>query len=565
MGNCGILKTVIYMNYNIEYAILNYDKYHSRLQKLLENNSANKFPVTKQPDIAQSPCGFPVEHYTIGSGDKHLIIMGGTHGNEIISVDFVTQLMKNIAEGRGDYNNLDLNKITLDFIPCQNPEGFYITTYALDSKMKNMTEEEIEKFSKEYYQAYRNDNIDVHNNRVQGNPENHGPKKRYAIFNDVTPDCIPEIDKAHQKLKAAVIKLYSDNHFENGTMANFFANSEGVNLNDNNENFFHIFNERIKENGPQYGNMGDNGVLKSVPGPIGMPSKSLDHFEYALENQGLIELVNNLSKEDKLLGLLTYHGTGGMVFANPVDEQENVLYHTELNGKPIDPRRLNKLGENSELTTVFDTDQSIDRSFKFLINRILASKYTSTVDNVYNEKSLLKTLNNAKNMIELASQALNNLNIPKNVKEVTDPNIQIIVTNINNHLAELMYALENNNLKQIKHFESQLTNELLKLNPNLEKDLKSLQIGNLSTYPITSYPKQITGVGDLLRNLYPGTLLIELSKMGGNPIAPYGDRQGNYETTIDANLRAVRETIGTAIDISYLYDTNYEINTGKTK
>ena len=33
-----------------------------------------------------------------------------------------------------------------DFIPVQNPEGLAVTTYALDSIMKNMTEEEIEKF-----------------------------------------------------------------------------------------------------------------------------------------------------------------------------------------------------------------------------------------------------------------------------------------------------------------------------------------------------------------------------------------------------------------------------------
>ena len=36
-------------------------------------------------------------------------------------------------------------------MPVQNPEGFAVTTYALDSIMKNMTEEEIEKFSKTYW------------------------------------------------------------------------------------------------------------------------------------------------------------------------------------------------------------------------------------------------------------------------------------------------------------------------------------------------------------------------------------------------------------------------------
>ena len=61
--------------------------------------------------------------------------MGGAHGNEIISVDFVTQLMQNLALGN-NFDNFDPEIFTIDFIPVQNPEGFAVTTYALDSVMK---------------------------------------------------------------------------------------------------------------------------------------------------------------------------------------------------------------------------------------------------------------------------------------------------------------------------------------------------------------------------------------------------------------------------------------------
>ena len=46
-----------------------------------------------------------------------------------------------------------------------------------------------------------------------------------------------------------------------------------------------------------------------------------------------------------------------------------------------------------------------------------------------------------------------------------------------------------------------------------------------------------TGYGDLLRRTFPGVLLIELSKMGGNPIAPYGDYNNIYNTMND-NFKA---------------------------
>ena len=47
------------------------------------------------------------------------------------------------------------------------------------------------------------------------------------------------------------------------------------------------------------------------------------------------------------------------------------------------------------------------------------------------------------------------------------------------------------------------------------------------TYEIMPKGKMITGIGDLLREKYRNAYLLELSKMGGNPIGPYGDRKNN--------------------------------------
>lgn len=53
------------------------------------------------------------------------------------------------------------------------------------------------------------------------------------------------------------------------------------------------------------------------------------------------------------------------------------------------------------------------------------------------------------------------------------------------------------------------------------------------------------------------SFLLELSKMGGNPIAPYGDKKGNYTLTMKANMSAANRMLQTIKELAYLYDTSY--------
>lgn len=47
-----------------------------------------------------------------------------------------------------------------------------------------------------------------------------------------------------------------------------------------------------------------------------------------------------------------------------------------------------------------------------------------------------------------------------------------------------------------------------------------------------------TTTNDVFRMKYPADLLIELSGMGGNPIGPYGDLEGNYRNIMESNIDA---------------------------
>lgn len=489
--------------YKIRYEILDYNKYYSRLQQIVENPN-NKFPITVHQPIGQTTCGFNIEHFSIGTGPMHIVYMGCAHGNEIISTDYVTQLMENIATSRGAYESFDPTQFTLDFIPCQNPEGFFTTTYALNSLMGKMSEEEIEKFSKKYWSYYREDDYNVvsvnaiidffcdefavHEAkdalktlfwRVNRNKEitplsltaflekyssvpttaiSHlvneiwqsklkdkqfipSYKLHHKIFEGISFDCIPEIDEKHRRLKNALKRLYQNNNFPIETLANFFSNSQGVNLNDNNIYYYNELKAKMKESREIYANLRDNNLLKSIPGPIGAPNKSLDDpFEYAPENQALFDFLEKQDKKEENYAFFNIHGTGGLVYLYPIAEDDLSTAHT--NG--------------------------VTRDFTFLINNRLATEYTRETGREY-----------------------------------------------------------------------------------------EAQTGTFNPYKTMGYPTKISGVGDLLRKKYTSSFILELSKMGGNPIAPYGDRKGNFNITMTANMRANMKMLKTILAIRHLYEISY--------
>lgn len=492
------------MDYNIKYEILDYDKLNKRLDDMCHNTDAI-YPIAKHEPLGYSKCGFPIEHYSIGCGPKHVVYMGGAHGNEIIGVDYVTQLMNNISLGLGAYKDFNYNEFTIDFIPVQNPEGFYTTTYALNSVMKDMTTEEIEKFSKQYYLQYRQDDINVSTvnttiknlcteyslkssgdlikifwdeyrnkeisfndllsflsektnietdlikesisktwnlKKVDVNTIIPSYKYHNEIFSNVTTDCIPLKDEAHRKLKESLDKLYENKEFPMGTLANFFSNANGVNLNDNNEYFFDEMKKRLIDEEHVYGGMRDNNLIKDIPGPIGTPNYDMiAEFKYEPENEAIF---NFLAKQDALhqnFAFINCHGTGGLLYIYPCNTQ-------------------------SELE-----DKSKPRDFTFYINNRLATEYIRETGRVYEE-----------------------------YKGTNDP------------------------------------------------------------YKIVDHPQKITGVGDVLRKKYVASFILELSKAGGNPIGPYCDISGNYMLTMISNMDANAKMMNTILDLQHLYGSNYEMS-----
>ena len=449
---------------------ITYDKLNEYLDELTHNNYKHK--VIKKPPLAASPCGFPIMHYKIGYGPKHLVVMAGTHGTEIIGIDFIIKLMQSIAKGNYPFQDFDEQKLTIDFIPCQNPESFIIVTEALKPYISNLSEKEFENISNKYYQNYRKDDIiyikitefltnngadekvvnDFWNEfrlkKVTQNDlkqflnkyqlkakieelfenlktqniikEDTIPQNNfhYQMFSNITYQNLPEKNKSYILLKNKVRKIMETNYhnykFPSQSLIDWRANSNGVDLNKNNpDNLKFKIKEKEKNNfKPLFGQFRFNSLMREVPGPQGTSSVNNQKFTFEPENIGILKLLLNLKKEDKYVGMLSYHGTGGVIYFKP----QNYL-------KQKDPEKAKKLKE---------------------------------------------------------------------------------ITNINTQMAKTY---------------------------QIATDYKEMPCG-----------KNPIGTGDMIRHMLEGFLIIELSKMGGNPFGPYGDKN-NYKKVINDNIIAFNQIL----------------------
>ena len=407
----------------INFELLDYGRYHRRLGKIIFNA---KNPVAIHNSIARTKCGFDVEHYSIGNGPHHIVVVGGTHGCEIISVDFVTKLMEEISLGRGEYKDVDLDYFTFDFFPLHNPEGFIISTSAINQVVSNeLNPEEKEKKCKEFYLAFRQDDINSVKNEHQDEPKLH-----HQMFKDVTWECIPQ---KYEKLRENVRVMYESYNFPAGSIVDWRSNGSGVELNANtpdNPRFRYVM-EGIRD----YGKLRYNTIARNFPGPIGVPSANPVHFEFEPENERLFEFIARLYAKGEYYGMFTYHGTAGAIIYKPYNYTESDhLYE--------------KLGKLKE------------RNYSERINSMIANTYSA--DTTYRTSGLRMT----------------------------------------DHV-------------------------------------------------------DLSGCGDLLRSVYPGVILVELSKMGGNPISPYGDIFGNYRNVIKDNLKAFSSSLKTIQSLEKLMYANY--------
>lgn len=311
--------------------ILDYDILLGKLESL-KNLEKKESSITR--------FGYEIPYYTYGNGNKNIIFVGGTHGSEIISVDFVLNLMDKVSNKKDIFSDIDENEYTFHFIPVQNPEGFIVSTCAIRTLIpKNMKEEEVEKICKEYYEKYRMDDINA-----KENPNDKSIKLHQKMFENADYTCI---DEKHKLLKSSIKEMYKDNDFPRGSLICFRPNGSGVELNRNTRYSNGI--KDIKEGKTTYGLARYNNIITTKKGPIGIPCYDINNFDYEIENKFLYKLIDNLYVEDKFCGAILFHGTGGEIYYKPIFESyENKLSEEEK--EKISSKNLNIALKYQEFT-----------------------------------------------------------------------------------------------------------------------------------------------------------------------------------------------------------------------
>lgn len=300
--------------------ILDYEQVLNVLDKITK-----KGVIKKTNDIGKSEYKLPIEQYIVGSGKNHIVITGATHGCEIITTDFILNLMNNISDKYCEWSEV-LKEFTIHFIPMLNPEGYLISTSAIRAIIpRDMPEDVAERICKEYYEYYRND--DIIDSKI---------KHHQKMFADIDYTCIPE---KYAKIRSAIkeiFELYPD--LPNGCLQTWSANANGIDIQANCE--FNSTNAKISNGENVFmKTKRNNNINIAHPGPINCSyDKNKGKFRKEKETKAISTLLESLYKNNELFAYLNYHSTGGMIFQRPAIKpekldipQEQILKNEVLN------------------------------------------------------------------------------------------------------------------------------------------------------------------------------------------------------------------------------------------
>ena len=253
--------------------------------------------IKKCEPIGFTNFGYPIDHYSFGNGENHIIITGGTHASELISNIFVIRFMEKLSKGE---ISIDTDLYTLDFIPFVNPEGTIIVTKAIRSLIpRDISDDVLETYLLTFYR----------NSYIEGDYANkYGDKDiklqewmfRYSSPSDLDGD-----------LGRSVSDLFEKYNLPRGCMINWSSNGRGVDLNSNIE--CGKFLDRVKNGEEVYAGLHLNTIRRNLPGPTGCP-----YFdppgEIEPENKALIDFYYSIKNNYNLIGSFIYHSCGNIVY-----------------------------------------------------------------------------------------------------------------------------------------------------------------------------------------------------------------------------------------------------------
>ena len=269
--------------------ILDYEEMKELLDSLIN--------IKKCDPIGYSNFGYPIDHYSYGHGNNHVIITGGTHSAELITNIFVIRFMEKISKSE---IFIDPNIYTIHFIPFVNPEGTIIVTKTIRSLIsRDMSEDVVQTYCLDYY---RNSYIEGEYASKFGDKN---IKLQHWMFRYAEPSLLDG------ELGKSVSKIIKDNDLPRGCMINWSSNGRGVDLNSNIEGSSYI--DRVVSGEQIYEKLHLNTIKRNNLGPVGCPYYSTPG-EIEPENVALLNFYNEIKNNYNLIGSFIYHSCGGLVY-----------------------------------------------------------------------------------------------------------------------------------------------------------------------------------------------------------------------------------------------------------
>lgn len=467
---------------NVDYELIDYTKYQKRINDLLSNPLLQDYKIEKKV-IGKTAYGYDIDCLKIGRGPKHIFIVGGTHGSEIISVDFATQLINNLPF----MPNFSKEEFTIFVVPLQNPEGFIVTT---DSLNESHIQENFQTESYDYYNRYKIDNL---------------IRKFIKDYNDfldnLDSEGIPTISTFLPKFK------------------NFLKQ---------NNNLKRLMNEKLM---PE---------LAIFIAKIDDLENISDYNELRYFLIGLLEEVEKNSSNPYLLTFLSY-------LSDHYLEHDVLTKLSSSNVSKFHQEKFANLDFKIKNFRLRDNVLSMYHKFNHPQGSQVTFDATGTGINLnenHPQNPGIKIIR--QNDIFMAVGARNN------IRNYVPGPIGIPTLDINNFSFapenKALYKLLKQSYDEGKYCATFLyhsTGGMIFYKPDARylTDEKYQGIYNYNRQIADIYKKftnyqliensDYTGYGDLLRRTFPGIFLVELSKMGGNPIAPYGDENNIYQTYND--------------------------------
>lgn len=483
---------------NFIYQKLNYTTYQERLATLDKMESLKKLGYSHQR-LASTTYHYPLDYLTIGYGKKDLFLVGGTHGSETIGIDFLLNFIPEIP----NIEEFDPNLFTLHIIPLQNPEGFDISSNTL----KNMNDTDFPEKAYEYYLRYRTDSIIV-----------AAIKELNQLFAHMNNTPL---------LSATQVKSCLEDFF--------FKNSAWVRLSDTRVMpNIQIFNEQVKKNWSvsSYDDIKIN-LLSAC-------NTTLEHPQLKpndIHDQFLILLLSILKEHWSSQDLWT-------PIANP---EQLKLYQKMF--EDVDFQGLQNLNLSKDVRVMYQTykhpkgsqigHDATGAGVNLNANHLLSPGIEAMREHRTIYGPFVK--NNIKNYTPgpLGTPTLEAMNFEETIENQSLESILDKSYQEGRYLATLLYHGTGGQIFYQPFqglMEENTYQEFLQYNKELATCYQQA-----TNYQLLD-SKGTSGYGDYLRRTYPGVLLIELSKMGGNPIGPYGDKNNIYQVFKD-NTTALKNLL----------------------